>query len=77
MSHMWDELQRELARKRALPTCDACRKKSDGSKRTGTFVLCGTHHDEWLRSGKTIERFVEEMRAGPFKACWEAREEGA
>ena len=59
-----------------LPTCAACRKKSDGAKRCqdGT-ILCGTHYDDFLRASRLTDsaaEYAKKMREGPFRACWEA-----
>ena len=64
-----------------LPTCAACRKKSDGAKRMadGT-ILCGTHADEYLATlfpKSEIRRespadFAKRLREGPFRTCWGA-----
>lgn len=54
-----DDIGLDLERK--LPTCAACRKKSDGAKPAMVSVLgeegwlCGTHYDEWLLSPECCE----------------------
>lgn len=61
---------------RDLPTCAACRKKSDGCRRMGDGTyLCGTHTDEFLLHSKLRESaadFAKRLREGPYRACWEA-----
>lgn len=61
------------------PTCQGCRKKSDGAIRVTSDGrhLCGTHYDEWLASperdawyaasiptfAEAFETFVARLRA--------------
>lgn len=72
-----DDLGIDLERVAALPTCEACRKKSDGSKKcTDGTVLCGTDYDTFLKTSPVNESaasWAKRMRETKYKACWEAK----
>lgn len=81
-AHASDPALSECTPRVPLPTCQVCRKQSDGSKALYGWMLCGTHHDEGLRvardphgfgsANERVEAWVHGLREGRFKPCWDA-----
>ncbi len=67
-------IDRAAAEANSLPVCEACGKRSDGSRVFDGRTLCGTHWDLWLHSPERATEtawpvasrfvtFVERLRA--------------